>query len=140
MPDSASPFPSKQQPSLWPWLRERLFPRGTNLIQWTSYVILITLIILFVLDPSDEISRWQYYSTLMALAFLLVINIVWDDLEALFSKPVTGSWVLILLSIALTFYVIPGQCHAASASGCFPQCHAGYRLSGDDVDDGGIGE
>ena len=48
---TASPAPESSDSARkrWLWLRERLFPRGTNLIQTTSYVIVIALIILYVL-------------------------------------------------------------------------------------------
>lgn len=89
----------------WPWLRERLFPRGTNLILWTSFVILVSMFILYVLGP-PEVNRFQFYSTLVALALLMVINIMMDDLRKLLPNEQASLWVIILVSSALAFYTI----------------------------------
>jgi hypothetical protein len=78
-----SSHPHKEQPGSWPWLRDRLFPRGTNMIQWTAYVIVLALLIFYALQPPD-VSTFQYNSTLLALTILLVINILWVDLTARF--------------------------------------------------------
>lgn len=93
------------RPGSWPWLRERLFPRGTDLIQWAAYVIIITILVLAALNPSP-ISLFRHYTTLLALSILLVINILWNDIERLFPRPETGTWTLLALSIVLTFYTI----------------------------------
>lgn len=89
----------------WPWLRERLFPRGTNLIQWASFVILISMLILYVLDP-PKVSQVQYISTLMAVALLMVINILLDDLKNIFPNEQTSIWFIMFVSAGLTFYAI----------------------------------
>lgn len=89
----------------WPWLRQRLFPRGTNLIQWASYVILISMIILYVLNP-PAVTPLQFFSTLVILSVLLVLNIVLDDVKALLPSEQAGAWVVVLVSAVLTFYTI----------------------------------
>lgn len=92
-------------PTFWPWLRERLFPRGTNLIMWASFVIIISMIVIYVLQRPD-VTPLQFNTTVLSLAVLLVINIVWDDLKARFSNETRGIWVLLLVSTALTFLTI----------------------------------
>jgi signal transduction histidine kinase len=72
---------------------------------WASYVILIALIILQVLSPTVQ-DPFRRYTTLIALAVILVLNILWDDIEALFSRPDTGDWVLLVVTSILTFYTI----------------------------------
>jgi signal transduction histidine kinase len=106
MPSPASTSTNQQTRTPWPWLRERLFPRGTNLIQLTSYVILIGLTIIQVLQPPENISQLQFTSTLVTLAVLLVINILWDDIEGLFPSKSAGKWVLVFISALLAFYLI----------------------------------
>lgn len=97
----------------WPWLRERLFPRGTNLIQWASYIILTTILLLYILTP-PPVEGFAYYSTLVALALLLVINFLLDDLKRMLPSEQASIWVIMLVSTALTFYsVIAGQMFAA---------------------------
>ena len=49
---------------------------------------------------------FQYNSTLLALAILLVITIVWDDLTARFANEQAGEWVLLFISAVLNFYAM----------------------------------
>lgn len=96
---------SETSKSIWPWLRERLFPSGTNLIQWAAYIIIIIMLISYALQP-PRTTPFQYNSTLMALALLLVITIIWEDLTARFSNPMAGEWTLLFISAVLNFYAI----------------------------------
>lgn len=89
----------------WPWLRERLFPRGTNLIQWAAYFIIIAMLISYAIQPPG-VPPFQYNSTLLALTILLVITIVWDDLTARFPSEEAGEWTLLTISAVITFYAI----------------------------------
>ena len=95
----------ESSPPIWPWLRERLFPRGTNLIQWASFVILLATLITHVLQP-HTLSSFRFNSTLMMLVGLLLLNIFWDDLRDRFSSEIKGHSVLLFLSVAMTFYII----------------------------------
>jgi signal transduction histidine kinase len=99
---------------IWHWLAARLFPRGNNMIFWAAYVILIGLIISYVLNPPQGIGVFRYYSSLMVVSVILVINIVWDDLVGLFPNRSTGQWTLLLISAGLTFYAVAaGQMYIA---------------------------
>ena len=90
----------------WGWLRDRLFPRGTNLIQITSYLILITLIILFVLQTPEGLSAFQFSSTLVMLSILLVVQVLMNDIVDQFKDKTRGTWFVLILSTLLTFFVI----------------------------------
>lgn len=96
----------QQQLGALGWLRERLFPRGTNLIQITSYVILIILTILFVLQTPAGLSSFRFNSTLVALSVLLAVQILMNDIAAQFKDEARGTWFVILISTLLTFYII----------------------------------
>lgn len=113
MPSSNLSTTPPSRPGSWPWLRERLFPRGTDLIQWAAYVIIIMLLVLTALNPSYTTS-FGYYTTLLALSIQLVINILWNDIERLFPRVEIGSWVLLVASAVLTFYtIVVGRVDAA---------------------------
>jgi signal transduction histidine kinase len=75
------------------------------MIQWAAYVIVIAILVMTVLSP-PAVTQFQYYTTLMAFSILLVINILWNDLERLFSRKDIGSWVLLLVSSVLSFYAL----------------------------------
>jgi signal transduction histidine kinase len=68
-------------------------------------VILISMMVLYVLQPPD-VSPFQFASTLVVLAGLLVINVFLDDLKRLLPDEQASIWVIVLLSSALAFYVI----------------------------------
>lgn len=94
-------FPRK----LWPWLRDRLFPHGTDMIHWASYVIILGIIVYHAVTPGDA-RPYQFNTTMLALVALLVINILWEDLKARFSSEQTGQGALLLISTGLAFYAI----------------------------------
>jgi signal transduction histidine kinase len=89
----------------WPWLRDRLVPRGTHLIQWASYVILLSLLVLYVLTPRS-VSLFAYYSTLTALALLLAINFLIEDMAKILASEQASIWLTLFISAALCFYVL----------------------------------
>lgn len=93
--------PSPSTPPSWTTrLRERFFPRGANLIQWAAYVILISIMIMYAVDHPQSTLR-EFSLTMTILGFLLLLNILWEEILARFhSKPV-GIWVLLILSSAL---------------------------------------
>ncbi len=93
----SSPF---QRP---PWitrLRDRFFPRGTNLIQWAAYVILISTMVLYAVDHSQSTLR-EFTITMSLLGILLLINILWEELLAHFASKPVGTWFLLILSASL---------------------------------------
>lgn len=61
------------------WLRERLFPQGDNIAMIASYVMITTSIIVIVLQPY-MLQPWRMYSAVLALAVLLVLNVLAADL------------------------------------------------------------
>ncbi len=63
------------------------------------------MIILYVLNP-PAITQFQFISSLVVLAILLVINIVLDDLKALLPSEQAGAWAVVLVSSILVFYTI----------------------------------
>lgn len=72
---------------------------------WASFVIIISMIVIYVLQRPD-VTPLQFNTTVLSLAVLLVINIVWDDIKERFSNETRGIWVLLLVSTALTFLTI----------------------------------
>ncbi len=109
-PFPSSPTPNRrpgsgQRPGSWPWLRERLFPSGTHLIQWAAYIVVIAMLILYALQK-PSVLPFQYNSTLLALTSLLVITILWEDLIARFANELAGEWTLLIISAVLSFYAI----------------------------------
>lgn len=92
----------------WGWLRSRLFPRGTDMIRWASYVIILSVLVFHVIDPAMPREERAFSITILALALLLALNMVWDDLRELFPSEAAGSLLLLLvsgaLSLAATWY------------------------------------
>lgn len=100
-------------PTFWPWLRARVFPRGTDLIQWAAFVIIISMMVIYVLQ-TPQVSPLQFNTTLLVLSVLLVINVIWDDLRERFPSQSQGNAVLLAASTALTFFtILYGEMYAA---------------------------
>ncbi len=86
----------------WAWLRERIFPRGTGLLFWASYAIILILIVTFVLTP-HSITTAYFYLTILVLTALLVLTVLWNDIEFLFPRKHIGTWALLVISTLLAY-------------------------------------
>ena len=51
------------------------------LLQWIIYIILFVVLIIFTTGHSPEMPKWRFYGTVLALAVLLVLNILWQNWE-----------------------------------------------------------
>lgn len=67
--------PSIQSSSkLTDWFRKRT--EGFQIVQWISYAMIFSVLLIFILIPSGN-TGWRFYGTVLTLAVLLVINILW---------------------------------------------------------------
>ena len=57
------------------WFKKHL--EGEMLLQWIIYIILFVVLIIFTTGHPPEMPKWRFYSTVMALALLLVLDILW---------------------------------------------------------------
>ncbi len=59
------------------WFRRRT--EGTRILQWITYVMIFSVLVVFILaTPVGEVG-WRFYGTVLVLTILLVINVVWDQ-------------------------------------------------------------
>jgi signal transduction histidine kinase len=102
------PRPSRNR--LVTWFKRRT--EGRRIMQWISYVMIFSVLIIFIIASPPGKPDWRYYATVLILAALLVLNILWDqshDLIHSLDNPRIYKWgfnlltdVLILGGIALT--------------------------------------
>jgi signal transduction histidine kinase len=59
------------------WFRVRT--EGKRILQWITYVMIFSVLLVFILANSGEEASWRFYATVLALAALLVVNVVWDQ-------------------------------------------------------------
>jgi signal transduction histidine kinase len=59
------------------WLKKRT--QGTRILQWISYIMIFSVLVVFILEYPVGESDWRYYGTVLILAMLLVLNILWDQ-------------------------------------------------------------
>jgi signal transduction histidine kinase len=59
------------------WLRKST--QGTRIMQWISYVMIFSVLVVFILEYPVGESEWRYYGTVLILAVLLVLNILMDQ-------------------------------------------------------------
>ncbi|HEY0601479.1 MAG TPA: sensor histidine kinase [Herpetosiphonaceae bacterium] len=62
------------------WLWERLLPPGTNAMMIAAYAMILAALIMFIIVP-PALPLWRFYSTILTLSGLLVLNLVLNDLE-----------------------------------------------------------
>jgi signal transduction histidine kinase len=93
--------------SLRNWFKESL--EGEKLLQWIIYIILFVVLVIFTTSYPPDLPRWRFYGTVMALALLLVLNILWQNWErtspAHWEKPLP-KWAFLLVSSALLLAAI----------------------------------
>ncbi len=58
------------------WFKNRV--EGEFLLQWIIYIILFVVLIIFITGHPPEMPQWRFYGTILALALLLVLNILWQ--------------------------------------------------------------
>ncbi|HEY5119132.1 MAG TPA: hypothetical protein VII90_06720 [Anaerolineales bacterium] len=59
------------------WLRKST--QGYRIMQWISYVMIFIVLVVFILEYPVGESDWRYYGTVLILAVILVLNILWDQ-------------------------------------------------------------
>jgi signal transduction histidine kinase len=86
-------------------LKERLFPRSEKIIQWASYVILFAVLVLYILGEPDTSDHPRFYSTILSLAALLLLNIFVDVICCIFPTRQQGDLAFLIASalLALVF-------------------------------------
>jgi len=69
--------PSRTPSKIEAWLRKRT--EGRRQMQWISYTMIFTVLVLFILEHPLSSTDWQFFATVLILAALLVLNILWDQ-------------------------------------------------------------
>lgn len=72
-------FTRRVDPALT-WLRERLLPRGASAMMIAAYSMILAALIMFIAGQ-PQMPQWRFYSTIVVLSILLLLNLVLDDLE-----------------------------------------------------------
>jgi signal transduction histidine kinase len=68
--------PSSGISRLAAWFKKNT--EGNLLMQWISYFMIFSVLVIFILEyPINEKLDWRFFGTVLALAVLLVINILW---------------------------------------------------------------
>jgi signal transduction histidine kinase len=63
------------------WLRKRLLPSDQSVMLYAAYAIILTALLSFAL-LERSLPPWRYYSTLLALSALFVLQVIEPDLQA----------------------------------------------------------
>jgi signal transduction histidine kinase len=89
------------------WIKKRI--EGQFLLQWLVYIILFIVLIIFIVDHPSDLPSWRFYGTVLALALMLIINILWIRWEkkdpAKARKPLS-LWSFLLTSGVLLFTAV----------------------------------
>lgn len=84
------------------WFKKSM--EGEMLLQWIIYIILFFVLLIFTTGHPPEMPKWRFYGTVLALALLLVLNILWQNWQRTrpteWDKPL-HKWAFLLGSGAL---------------------------------------
>lgn len=105
--ETSSPKPSK----LTDWFKRNT--EGQQLMQWISYFMIFSVLLIFILEyPAEGTLDWRFFGTVLTLATLLVVNILWFQYHGqqfIHSHPRFFAWafniatsLLVLGAFALT--------------------------------------
>jgi signal transduction histidine kinase len=89
------------------WLKKRT--QGTRIMQWISYVMIFSVLVVFILEYPVGESDWRYYGTVLILAVLLVLNILMDqthDLRLSARQKNLLLWAFNIVTDLLTLFAI----------------------------------
>jgi signal transduction histidine kinase len=59
------------------WLKKST--ESKRIMQWISYIMIFSVLVVFMLEYPAGRSDWRFYGTVLILAGLLVCNILWDQ-------------------------------------------------------------
>lgn len=73
------------------------------ILQWVSYFIIFAVLMIFTIGHPPEITGWRFYYTELALAILLVMNVLWFNQLPGRHIPVSEQWIFLVISAGLIF-------------------------------------
>jgi signal transduction histidine kinase len=100
-PPTRSPRSEKQ--FSWQWLQARLFPRGTRLLNWASFAVILFVLIEFVISADIERGP-SFYATIMGLSVLFILNALSEDFRTLFDREEISTWLFLVITSGLTLF------------------------------------
>jgi signal transduction histidine kinase len=68
-----------QTSKIYAWLKRHL--AGDRLLQLAVYVIIFAVMLVFIIDHPAYVAGWRFYGTVICLALVLVLNILWTSGE-----------------------------------------------------------
>jgi signal transduction histidine kinase len=81
------------------WFKKRT--EGRRIMQWISYVMIFSVLIVFMVEYPVRAPDWRFYGTVLILAILLVLHILWDKYHRQISssqRRTAYRWGFILLT------------------------------------------
>ena len=70
------------------WFRQRLSPRGDNVMMLAGYGTIMAALVALILQRPSSIADWRFYGAIAMLSALLALNLVLPDLEERIRPPV----------------------------------------------------
>ncbi len=89
------------------WFKQRT--EGRRIMQWISYTMIFAILIVFMVEYPVSQADWRFYGTVLILATLLVLNILWDqshvEIKSL-RRSLFYEWGFLLLTDALVLVAV----------------------------------
>jgi signal transduction histidine kinase len=86
-------------------LRRKLFPQNEVLLQWVTYIILFSTLIVYVINDQEQIGEWRFTLTILGMLGIFLLNVFWFRMEDFFGNKDLTSWAVFLGSAALILFI-----------------------------------
>lgn len=86
-------------------IKSSMFKRNEDLIRITSYVILATTLIVFILNRTVPYDSWRFSVSILLMSAILIINLFWNQIDEKFSSKTTSDLFFTISSAILTLFI-----------------------------------
>ncbi len=86
-------------------LRRKLFPQNEVLLQWVTYIILFSTLIVYVINDQEQIGEWRFTLTILGMLGIFLLNVFWFRMENYFGNKELTQWVVFIGSAVLILFI-----------------------------------
>lgn len=86
-------------------LRARLFPQNEVLLQWVTYIILFSTMIVYIMTNQEQIGEWRFTLTILGMLGIFLLNVFWFRMETFFGDEETTKWFVFISSAGLVLFI-----------------------------------
>jgi signal transduction histidine kinase len=86
------------------WLKRN--SEGEGLLEWVVYFIVFIVLVVFILNRPADLPNWRFYGTVVDLALVLVLNILWMNRVKFILPSPAGQWLFLISTEVLVLAAV----------------------------------